>query len=321
MNELEVTEISLNSFDYSVLDDETNEFLKQSETRMKEHIRDYAPKMGRVLQSVQNELSNRGYGCFEDWYKSLGLKKQSVYNYINAYSFVQALDEQNKSNMALELPSELMYEAGKKNADPELKQQVLDGEINTLKQWHKEKQRMEMELKVANGRALKAEERINFNADVIGELRSQVDKAKIDLAELPEKIVIKEDKFKLEQQQKEIDRLKKDAELLRKKAQLNDKEAKEYAELKNQIEFLTLEKSNLHREIKSTTELSGLAVKIDQFLKTELAPIKYSRVLEQMQNEIAIRNLTDILESVDAWSRDMKQYLPNKKRIEVEVIR
>jgi hypothetical protein len=121
----------------------------------------------------------------------------------------------------------------------------------------------------------------------------------------------------LEKYKNEIQRLKSEADLLKKKAQLNDKEAKEYADLKSKIEFLTLEKSNLHREIKSTTELAGLAVKIDNLLKTELAPIRYSRVLEQMENEIAIQNLTDILDSVDMWLHEMKKYIPNKKRIEV----
>ena len=121
----------------------------------------------------------------------------------------------------------------------------------------------------------------------------------------------------LEKHKNEIQRLKSEAELLKKKAQLNDKEAKEYADLKSKIEFLTLEKSNLHREIKSTTELAGLAVKIDNLLKTELAPIRYSRALEQMENEIAIQNLTDILDSVDMWLHEMKKYIPNKKRIEV----
>jgi hypothetical protein len=125
----------------------------------------------------------------------------------------------------------------------------------------------------------------------------------------------------LEKYKNEIQRLKSEADLLKKKAQLNDKEAKEYAELKSKIEFLTLEKSNLHREIKSTTELAGLAVKIDNLLKTELAPIRYSRVLEQMENEIAIKNLSEILDSVDSWSYDMRKYLPKKNRIEVEEIR
>lgn len=149
------------------------------------------------------------------------------------------------------------------------------------------------------------------------EVKQALQEARKELEQRPEKIIVKEDKFKIEQQQREIERLKSDADLLRKKAQLNDKEAQEYAALKKKIEFLTLEKSNLQREMQSVTELSGLVVKIDHLLKTELAPIRYARVMEQMHNQIAIGNLTDILDSVDAWLQDMRTFLPKKNRIEV----
>lgn len=104
------------------------------------------------------------------------------------------------------------------------------------------------------------------------------------------------------------------------KAQLNEKEAKEFEELKKQIGFLQREKGDLHRQIESATALSGMAVKIDHFLKTELAPIRYSRALERLDSEVAVRNLTEIIESVEHWCEDLRGYLPKNNRIEVEVI-
>src|SRR5690606_3499085 len=85
-----------------------------------------------------------------------------------------------------------------------------------------------------------------------------------------------------------------------------EKDSKEYQELKNKIEFLHREKNDLHRQIESATALSGLVVEIDNFLKTKLAPIRYSRALERMDSEVAVRNLTEILDTVDAWSSEMR---------------
>lgn len=289
MNEIEIPQ----PFDYSILDHQTSEFLKSKETRMSEIVGKAYTELGRELKEAQDELAKHRFGCFEEWYTALGFKRDQVYRWIGRYELIVA----NCDNRELleDLPLSLSYEIAKPSVDPDLKQQVLSGEITT----HKEYKKLERE-------------------KVDAELRAE--KAERALEERPEKIVVKEDKFKLEQQQKEIQRLQGDADLLRKKAQLNDKEAKEYKTLKEQIEFLSREKSDLHRQIESTTALSGIVGKIDHLLKTELAPIRYSRVLERMDNEIAIRNLTDILDAVDAWSADMKKFLPNKERIEVEAI-
>lgn len=145
-------------------------------------------------------------------------------------------------------------------------------------------------------------------------------KAEKDLEERPEKIVLREDKSRINSLQNEIDRLKSDSDILKKKVELNEREANQYKKLKEQIEFLSREKDDLHRQIESATALSALVAKIDHFLKTELAPIRYSRVLERMDSEVAQSNLRDILDSVDAWSNEMKSYLPKTNRIRVEVI-
>ena len=90
--------------------------------------------------------------------------------------------------------------------------------------------------------------------------------------------------------QKEINNLKE-------KLDRFQKDSEEYNNLKGQIEFLHKEKDDLGRRIESATELSGLAVKIDNFLKTELAPIRYSRCFERMDSEVARDNLLEIIES------------------------
>lgn len=96
--------------------------------------------------------------------------------------------------------------------------------------------------------------------------------------------------------------------------QLYEKDSKEYKEMKSKIEFLHREKDDLHRQIESATALSGLAVKIDNFLKTELSPIRYSRSLERLDSDVAVRNLTDIIQAVEHWCEDMRRYIPQNNR-------
>lgn len=132
-------------------------------------------------------------------------------------------------------------------------------------------------------------------------------------------------KTQLSTKDKDIEILKRDKNLLERKVKLNEEDAKKFNDLKTQIEFLNKEKEDIARQIQSATELSGLSVKIDNFLKTELSPIRYSRTLERMDSEVAVKNLQDIIESVESWCIDMRVYLPNKYNnkniIDVEVIK
>ncbi|MGH4125131.1 MAG: DUF3102 domain-containing protein [Clostridium sp.] len=105
------------------------------------------------------------------------------------------------------------------------------------------------------------------------------------------------------------------------KNKLDEIEAAEYKNLKNQIELLKKQKNDFSREIKAVTELSGLVVKVEDFLKKELAPVKYSRAIQEQKNdEIVQRNLKDIVGRVQDWCSEMYLLLDNEKYIDAEVI-
>lgn len=108
--------------------------------------------------------------------------------------------------------------------------------------------------------------------------------------------------------------------LLEKKAQLNEKEAKQYQELKTQINQLTKQKDDLGRQIQARTELSGLMVRVEHLLKTELAPIKYCRAIDEAaDDEIVIRNLASIVDRVSQWCQEIEKYIPSRRNF-VEII-
>lgn len=118
----------------------------------------------------------------------------------------------------------------------------------------------------------------------------------------------------------DYEKIKSELEELRKKRDLNEKNAEEYKRLQKQIEHLKRQRDDFSRELDATTELSGLVVKVENFLKNDLSPIKYSRAIhEQKHDEIVQQNLKDIVNRVHDWCDEMYKLLDNKNYIDVEV--
>jgi signal transduction histidine kinase len=103
----------------------------------------------------------------------------------------------------------------------------------------------------------------------------------------------------------------KELEIKQLEEQLKDSE--DGLELKKQIEYLSKRKTDLSRQIQSATELSKLAVRLHDVLKQELAPIKFSRCMEQLdKSETAINNLVEVIDLVKEWLHEIERYLPDK---------
>lgn len=100
-----------------------------------------------------------------------------------------------------------------------------------------------------------------------------------------------------------------------------EKAQKEYGDLQKSIETLTQEKGSISRAVSVGTELSGLAISIQGLIERELAPIKYSRALrEASESEIVRENLSDIVDVVEDWCREMRTYIVNNNANENIVI-
>lgn len=116
----------------------------------------------------------------------------------------------------------------------------------------------------------------------------------------------------------QLDKKTRDINLLEREVKLYKEDSKEYANLKKQIEDLTRTKNDLGRKINATVSLSGLVVDINDFIKTKLAPVKYSKaILEVRNDEIVVKNLSEILEVVESWCNEMYKYLPNNNMINI----
>ena len=135
------------TFDYSLVDNETADFLKEREYTINGIAEDARIKIGKELKKAQDKLANHDKGVFYKWFESGGLNKHQVYYYINLVELSTNLDNVQKDNF-LSAPKSLQKEVMKKNTPDGLKQKVLDGDITThkeYKQLQQEKSELEQE--------------------------------------------------------------------------------------------------------------------------------------------------------------------------------
>src|SRR5699024_5160425 len=121
-------------FDYSLVDNETAEFLRSCEYEMNGIAEDARVKFGGVLLRVRDRLANNKNGIFLKWLSSGGISEDDAYYYINLNISSRNLGDIQRDNF-LNAPKSLQKEVMKKNAPEELKEKVYDGDITTNKQY------------------------------------------------------------------------------------------------------------------------------------------------------------------------------------------
>ncbi|MDU0450682.1 hypothetical protein [Staphylococcus chromogenes] len=161
MNELEQQE-----FDYSLVDNKTATKLEKYEKQLNRIYNSYSVEVGEVLYHAQQELSNYGNGTFIKWAESIGIKHRSIYNYINAYEFVQRLHEPEDKETFLAQPKTLQYAMSKPSAKEEINQEVFNGNVKTTQEYK------EMERK-----AKEYEQQLKKRDEQNAQLQSQVEQA------------------------------------------------------------------------------------------------------------------------------------------------
>lgn len=128
-------------------------------------------------------------------------------------------------------------------------------------------------------------------------------------------------KVQIELKDKKISTFEDQKKLLERKAALNGEEAAKYKKLKSEIEFLSKQKDDISRQINSATELAGLTVKLQKLLEGELAPIKFKRCMESLNDTsgVALQNLSEVMDKLYSWLDEMNEFLPNINQNVVEV--
>ncbi len=290
-----MNEVSTN-FDYSIVDDTTAKFLKLKEQELQSIVLNSSIQLGEKLIEAQEKLASFKTGTFEKWFNSIGLKKQTVYNYINQAKFVHQMDEYKQIEMFQELPITLKTEISKPSAKPEAIEMVLSGDIKTTKEYRE----LEKQLKAKD-------EQIKLQAQMIDDLNEQE-------TEVIEKEVIVEkvpdDYQQLKQSTKIVDEitrenqaLKAEQEALKQRIADSEKALQEKAKVEND----ELEQAQLKR-LKRDADISvhKLIINMNQFVKEQAVTVYDSQAIAGANDETK-QKLTDSISRVEKLLKQIKQ--------------
>lgn len=312
-----MNEIATNDFDYSLVGTETAHKLKALSNQLDGIYQNYSVAVGEVLFKAQQELSNYGTGTFGRWVESNKISKSNAYNYINAYKFVQQLDEPEEKEIFSKQPQRLKNEMSKPSANPEVNQAVFDGDVTT----HKEYKELERRLKLKD-QALEA---------VKGELE-RVKQTKTT-EKVIEKEVIPQDYEATQELNKrllgknkdlsdELDSVKRSLRLKEASYEMLEKETSEALALKDSIEHLRADKEKLENSVTNIFNLSKLVTKFENFFDEEMAPLRFKTLIQGIGKDAQIEKLRDILTLTENWLDEMNKIVPENGRtiIEGEII-
>lgn len=290
-----MNEVSTN-FDYSIVDDTTAKFLKLKEQELQSIVLNSSIQLGEKLIEAQEKLACLKTGTFEKWFTSIGLKKRTVYNYINQAKFVHQMHEYEQIEMFQELPTTLKTEISKPSAKPEAVEMVLSGDIKTTKEYRE----LEKQLKAKD-------EQIKLQAQMIDDLNEQETEV-IEKEVIVEKIP--DDYQQLKQSTKIVDEitrenqaLKAEQEALKQRIADSEKALQEKAKTEND----ELEQAQLKR-LKRDADISvhKLIINMNQFVKEQAVTVYDSQAIAGANDETK-QKLTDSISRVEKLLEQIKQ--------------
>ena len=303
-----------NDFDYSLVDFETQEFLQERSNIIYGIQSKSTYEIGKQLVKAQEVLAKKRYGCFEEWYRSLGFRKTKAYEYINHYNFIRSQSEQLNVETFKGLPKKLQSEMSKPSANPELNQKVFDGDITT----HKEFKELERKLKESEERNKRLAEQA---------LQKEVIEKEIVIEKVPEDYeATKNLNSDLLNKNRHLNY---DNENLQRVIKIKEHELKrleddsrEAIALKETIESLRTDKEKLKGTYKNAMELSSLLSEFENFFDEKMAPLRFKAVIAGLGTDFQLKKLRDMLTLVDSWLTEMNKVVPDEGRkiIEGEII-
>lgn len=299
----------IQSFDYSIVDDQTAQFLQLKEQEMQSIVLNSSIQLGEKLIEAQEKLAKFNTGTFEQWFTSIGLKKRTVYNYINQAQFVHQMHESEQIEMFQELPTTLRTEISKPSAVSEAVDMVFSGDIKTTKEYRE----LEKQLK-------QKDKQIENLSDVITDLDNRepetvekevvVEKVPDDYQHLKQSL----SSLEVKNSQLEADY----RELLSERQEVDQKSAK-YDQLTKAIQQAEGKLNDAQQMISNYKNLSDVLEKANMFL-SEASTLIYQDLSEVIERDgLAKRELDFLTERLERFLTDLKKLTENKF-IEGEII-
>lgn len=312
-------------FDYSLVDNDTADFLRSCEYEINGIAEDARVKFGTVLIKAKEKLSNGKHGVFRQWHESGGISKDEANFYMNLSLTSRNLDNK-KNEHFLKAPKTVQKKVMQKNTPDEIKEAVLTGEVTTNKEFENLKKEYEIKLKQRDELIAsreqeneilqsKLEDAENAPPEVIYKERVETvvpdDYAKLKRDSERFKAISDSQENKNIKLQQEIDQLKREISNV-------DEKSKKYDQLNEEINKMNGRLTEGQLRIKNQKLVYDL-VKKSEALISEVAPLTYSiSHLGVDDNKYAKEPLIKIAENLEDISSRIRKQLNENKIIEVE---
>ncbi|MDT0672823.1 hypothetical protein [Staphylococcus chromogenes] len=290
------------TFDYSLVDNETAEFLKEREYTINGIAEDARIKIGGELLKARDRLANHRNGVFRKWHESGGMDKNQVTYYINLTLLSRNLDNNQKDNF-LNAPKSLQKEVMKKNVPEDLKQKVLDGDITTHKEY-KQLQKDKEELEQQNAQLQSQVEQAQRSESIARKQLEEVENREPEIKREVKEVIPAHVKAQLSDRQQMIDAKDKEIQQLQERLSKAEEqkrkfEKQDYLEEDEQIASLNFQVESTVLEIKDN---------INRFLyenaSTAFREAAIARASEKTKNQIY-----DGVGELEAFCRTMRRSL------------
>ena len=312
---------NIKDFDYSVLDTTTKEFLEERANIIYGIQSKSAYEIGKQLARAQEKLSQNRYGCFEEWYRSLGFKKTKAYEYINHYNFIRSQSEQLNIEKFEELPSKLQAEMSKPSANPEANQAVFNGDVKT----HKEYKELERRLKLKD-QALEATRGELKRAKAVKPIEKIIEKEVIPddykaTQELNKKLLAKNKELS-DSEQAANERMRfiesQLKELMNQRQEVDEKSAK-YDELTRAIEQSQGQLDSYQKQVSAYRHTINFLEKGNNFL-ANFGGVAFLDIKPALNNPKVKTELETFLTMLNSLSRSVSEILEQDDVIEGEIL-
>ncbi|MDU0441578.1 hypothetical protein [Staphylococcus haemolyticus] len=311
------------TFDYSLVDNETAEFLKEREYTINGIAEDARIKIGKELKKAKNKLANHHGGVFQKWIQSGGMSLDDAYYYINLNELSRNLDDTKKDNF-LNAPKSLQKEVMKKSVPEDLKQKVLDGDITTHKEY-KQLQKDKEKLEQQNAQLQFQVEQAQRSEEIA---RKQLEDEQNREPEVIERYMEPEDYQETKnalaqsrQQQKLIqqrnEKLEKDIKEMEQRRDEVSEKSQKYDELNKAINDMNAKLNDGQQRLKAQKEIYDL-VKGSEKVIREVAPLCYLAFSKDIiDNDYARKPIEKIIEDLTDMANRLRKQLKKGDVIDV----
>ena len=307
-------------FDYSLVDNDTADFLRSCEYEINGIAEDARVKFGAVLIKAQEKLASNYKGVFQEWVTSSGMSLDDAYYFINLNKSSRNLDNSQRDNF-LKAPKTVQKKVMQKNTPNEMKEAVLSGEVTTNKEFENLKKEYELKLKQRDELIAsreqeneilqsKLEDAENREPEVI-ERYSEPD----DYEDL--KYLVKRQEEILSGREEHVSKLQKEIADMKEKRSDMDKKSKEYDQLNTAINEMNGRLSDGQLRLKNQKAVYDL-IRDSKKLVSDVAPLVYAiEWLDLEDNEYAQKPLREISKNLNDIAQKINQKLDEKEIIEV----